>query len=372
MITPHPISDPAADRATGLRAAMVDALADRLTDPAWRAAFAAVPRHLLVPAFYRMRDYRRIDSDESQDLDAWLEAVYSNQTLITQIQPHAVTSSGTMPGLIATMLHALDVQHGDTVLQLGTGTGYTAALLCHRLGSANVVTVDVDPELTGSAQHRLHTAGYDPTVATADGAAAYAPRAPYDRLLATFGNRYVPVAWITQLRPGGKLVAPIRAGLGCLTVTGDNTAEGHYLATPGYFMAHRATPDTVATLPPAADGPAWPPRQPAQPSSIVYDNSFRFILSLVLPDLVYGNVGSDLYHIELTDADSSTVQLTPDGGLIQRGPQPLWDLIEHTHDTWTTLGKPGRERFGITVIPDRQWVWLDDPRSEHQWRLDTV
>lgn len=154
MTTPHPAGEPTADRVTDLRSAMVDALADQLTDPAWREAFAAVPRHLLVPAFYRMRDYCRVDSDEAQDLDTWLEAVYSNQTLITQIQPHAVTSSGTMPGLIATMLHALDLQHGHTVLQLGTGTGYTAALLCHRLGSANVVTVDVDPELTCPAQRR--------------------------------------------------------------------------------------------------------------------------------------------------------------------------------------------------------------------------
>lgn len=207
---------------------------------------------------------------------------------------------------------------------------------------------------------------------TADGATGYTPRAPYDRMLATFGNQHVPLAWSTQLRLGGRLVAPVRAGLACLTANGDSTAEGHYLATPGYFMAHRATPDTVATLPPAAEGPSWPPRQPAQPSSIVYDNSFRFILSLVLPGLVYGNVGSDLYHIELIDADGSTVQLTPCGELTQHGPRPLWDLIENAHDTWTNLGKPSREQFGITVTPDRQWVWLDDPRSEYQWRLDTA
>ncbi len=137
-------------------------------------------------------------------------------------------------------------------------------------------------------------------------------------------------------------------------------------------MAHRATPDAVATLPPAAEGPVWPMRQPAQPSSIVYDNSFRFILSLVFPDLVYGNVGSDLYHIELTDADGSSVLLTGAGELTQRGPRALWDVIEGTHATWISWGKPGRERFGITVMPDRPWVWLDDPHSDHQWRLDTT
>ncbi len=56
MTNPHSIDDPSGDRPAGLRSAMVDALADQLTDPAWRAAFVAVPRHLLVPAFYRMLD----------------------------------------------------------------------------------------------------------------------------------------------------------------------------------------------------------------------------------------------------------------------------------------------------------------------------
>ncbi|MPZ67599.1 MAG: hypothetical protein GEU83_19600 [Pseudonocardiaceae bacterium] len=136
-------------------------------------------------------------------------------------------------------------------------------------------------------------------------------------------------------------------------------------------MPHRATPNAATTLPSAAEGPVWPPRQPAQPSSIVYDNSFRFVISLVLPDLTYGNVGSDLYHIELTDADGSTVRLTPDGELGQRGPRPLWDLIEQAHDTWTTLGKPSRERFGLSVSAGEQWVWLDDPAG-HSWALSPV
>lgn len=369
MTTPPPTGDLMADRVTDLRAAMVDAIGDQLTDAAWRAAFAAVPRHLLVPVFYRMRDYRRIDSDDPADREAWLEEVYRDQTLITQIQPHAVTSSGTMPGLVAAMLHALDVEQGDTVLQLGTGTGYTAALVCHRLGSVNVVTVDVDPELTATAQRRLHAAGYDPTVVTADGALGYAPLAPYDRLLVTFGNRHIPAAWLTQLRHGGRLVAPIRAGLAQLRIGADSTAEGRYLATPGYFMSHRATPDAVSAQPAAAQHPVWPPRQPAQPSSVVYDNSFRFVLSLLLPDLTYGNIASDLYDIELTDTDGSTVRLTPDGELTQRGPRPLWDLVEQAHDTWTALGRPGRERFGLSATPDEQWVWLDEPDSRHRWPL---
>jgi protein-L-isoaspartate O-methyltransferase len=50
-----------------------------------------------------------------------------------------------MPGLVAIMLHALDVRDRHRVLQIGTGTGYTAGLLCERLGSHQVTTVDIDP-----------------------------------------------------------------------------------------------------------------------------------------------------------------------------------------------------------------------------------
>jgi protein-L-isoaspartate O-methyltransferase len=55
------------------------------------------------------------------------------------------------------MLHALQVEDGDRVLQLGTGTGYTAALVCERLSSGNVTSIDVEPELTEAARERLRT-----------------------------------------------------------------------------------------------------------------------------------------------------------------------------------------------------------------------
>jgi len=65
------------------------------------------------------------------------------------------TSSSTMPSLMARMLEALDVHDGQRVLEIGTGTGYNAALLCYRLGSANVVSIDIDPGLVAAANEHL-------------------------------------------------------------------------------------------------------------------------------------------------------------------------------------------------------------------------
>lgn len=67
--------------------------------------------------------------------------------------------------------------------------------------------------------------------------------------------------------------------------------------------------------------------------------------------------------------DGSYAHVSPDGRLIQCGPRRLWDDIEAIHHTWSSLGAPPRERFGLTVTPRRQEIWLDAPDSDHQWLL---
>ncbi|MGH3781328.1 MAG: methyltransferase domain-containing protein [Pseudonocardiaceae bacterium] len=202
------VSSPDTERTRALRELMVTELVDSgaLTDDVWRQAFTAVLRHALVPRFYRTNDRAVIDSANPDDEPTWLEAVYSNKTLVTQITPTDVTSSGTMPGLLAKMLTAMRASTGDNVLHVGTGTGYTAALLCERLGSIKVTTVDVDPDLSNDARTRLNHIGYTPTVVTGDGAHGYAPNAPYDGILATCAIRRIPADWLAQAAPGWVLL----------------------------------------------------------------------------------------------------------------------------------------------------------------------
>jgi protein-L-isoaspartate O-methyltransferase len=127
-----------------------------------------------------------------------LELVYSDTTLITAVADYAErgvqipVSSSSKPDLMVRMLEELDVTDGDRVLEIGTGTGYNAALLCHRLGSQNVFSVDVDPALIAAARSRLARLGYHPTLAAADGAAGIAEHAPYDRIIATCSVPVIP------------------------------------------------------------------------------------------------------------------------------------------------------------------------------------
>lgn len=153
-----------------------------LGDPRWRAAFEEVPRHLFVPYFFvaTARGYQRLSgSDHDPDRRArWLEGVYTDTALATYMRDGELVSSSSQPSLMAMMLEDLRVGEregtgsGCRVLEVGTGTGYNAALMAHRLGTDRVTTVDLDEEITGPARDRLAAAGYRPAVVTGDGASA--------------------------------------------------------------------------------------------------------------------------------------------------------------------------------------------------------
>ena len=355
------------ERAAQLRRAMVERLTAEgdLSDPAWRDAFAVVPRHLLVPRFYAQPGYRLVDGPAGADQDEWLQAVYSDTTLITQVTATSVTSSGTMPSLIAAMLQHLDITDDHNVLHIGTGTGYTDALLAQRLAHGTVTSIDIDPDITRAARHNLAHAGYQPTLITADGALGHPPGAPYDRILATCGLTRLPEPWLTQTRPGGKILAPIAAGLALLDVTTGRTATGRFLSA-AYFMPLRPQPaDAPAVRPPISE-PAGSARQTALPSMTVYESAFRFHLSISLPGLTYGNGDSDLADLYLTHPDGSTAHISPHGSLTQDGPRNLWDLVEIEHARWHRLGRPRHPDYQLTLDQHGQRVELGD---DHTWPL---
>jgi protein-L-isoaspartate O-methyltransferase len=189
----------------------------------------------------------------------WLDAVYSDQTLITKgvqvplsraLRPGAgliYASSSTLPPLVLRMLEELDVTDGCRVLEIGTGSGYNAALLCERLGSAQVTSVDIDPELVDLAREWLAVNGYTPTLAAVDGAGGYPPAAPYDRIIATCAVPAIPAAWLAQVAPGAVILTDVHGPLGGtlvrLTVDAHATATGRFVPHWAGFMWMRHTVD---------------------------------------------------------------------------------------------------------------------------------
>lgn len=343
-----------------LRTTLVDALvaAGALPDPRWQAAFRAVPRHVFVPTV-----------DGIGDPDAALGAVYSDRTLVTQRIGGVPTSSGTMPSLVASMLHALDVHDGHRVLQVATGTGYTAALLCHRLGSRLVTTIDVDPALTALARVRLACCDLHPAVITRDGARGDPGEDRYDRLLATVGVDHMPTRWLHQVRPGGLIVAPVRTGIARIEVTSSGVGHGWFVDA-GYFMPDRMAPPRP--LASAAVAPRRPAYDAVVPGGAYFHSDFRFLLDLAVPGLAATFRGAEPDEhagLTLTAPDGSHAQVTPAGSAVQTGPRQVWHEVEAAHRLWRHLGSPARQRYGLTATPDRQWIWLDHPDGDHVWPL---
>lgn len=112
------------------------------------------------------------------------------------------------PSLVAMMTEALQLRESDIVLEIGTGSGYQAAILSHL--ARHVVTIELIPDLADSARKRFRDLQCSNiTVITGDGRKGYPSRAPYDRIILTAGATSFPEALIVQLIEGGRVVAPI-------------------------------------------------------------------------------------------------------------------------------------------------------------------
>jgi len=148
------------------------------------AAMAKVPRHELVPA-----DQKAI--------------AYANRPL-----PIGLGQTISQPFIVALMTDLMEVKPGDRVLEIGTGSGYQAAVLAEL--AATVYTVEIVESLAREAAGRLNQLGYRNVVAkVGDGYQGWPEHAPFDAIMVTAAPREVPQPLIEQLKPGGRLVVPV-------------------------------------------------------------------------------------------------------------------------------------------------------------------
>ncbi|MFJ1790681.1 methyltransferase domain-containing protein [Kitasatospora griseola] len=371
------------------RARLASALiANGSLQPDWFAAYHAVPRHLFAPdtVWPGMADGVRQGEavDRREDADGWWRAVYADVPLTTQWDDGAhlgnsrgvtPSSSSSMPTMVFSMLSALDVADGHRVLEIGTGTGWNAALLSHRLGSANVTTVEVDPSTAAEARARLARAGYAPAAVVGDGAAGHPAAAPFDRVIATCSVRQVPRAWIEQCRPGAVIVAPWGPEYGGeavvrLTTRQDGTARGRFVH-PSAFMRLRAQrsarPGSRAYLP-----APWPADGVRSTTALSPDElggwAAMFAIGVRVPGVFplterYGDGSYTLWLHDTAVTSWATADWEPgrvEFEVVQSGPRRLWDEVEAAWRWWDGRGRPGFERFELVVgVDGAQQVHLD-------------
>jgi protein-L-isoaspartate(D-aspartate) O-methyltransferase len=153
------------------------------------AAMAAVPRHAFMPADVRPQAY----ADSALPIGR-------GQTI-------------SQPYVVALMSQLLELRGGERVLEIGTGSGYQAAVLSHLAGA--VYSIEIDPELAERAAATLKSLGYDRVhVRAGDGYFGWPEAAPFDAIIITAAAPRLPEALIGQLREGGRVVAPLERGGG--------------------------------------------------------------------------------------------------------------------------------------------------------------
>ena len=268
-------------------------------------AFAAVPRHVFLP---------QIDPREA----------YQDQAIsLLHDGAGATISSASQPTMMAVMLEQLDLRPGMNVLEIGTATGFNAALIKYIVGSAGSVTsLEIEPELCRQARDNLRSAGYDDAlVVNRDAVAGYAPGAPFDRIIATAGLWDLPPAWLCQLADGGKLIAPI-------WLDGVQVSAAFTRAPDGSLRSHDNRPCAFVYLRGQAAGPKMRKRVGSSSIEILADDVDK--------------IDTAALHLLLSQ-DQETHRLSPN-----LKPEDFWFGFQIYH----MLREPPRYVFAVYAIPE--------------------
>ncbi|MFF3359088.1 protein-L-isoaspartate(D-aspartate) O-methyltransferase [Streptomyces sp. NPDC002917] len=355
-------------------------LADTVLRPEsrWWKPIASTPRHIFVPRWWERAAGGRALRDGATDVDTWLKSAYADATLVTRIGPahadHAEpgqviasgrpTSSSTLPTLVVTMHRHAMIGDGCRTL-VTTGTGYSTALACHRLGDELVTSVDIDDYLVKTAADRLRTLGLHPHTAICDVTGALPGQ--FDRIVSTVSVRPVPRSWLNALRPGGRLVTTI-TGTGLILVadkTADGGAHGYISYDGASFMTTRHGDDYDDTAPAA---PVWEASDSdgetvstsRYPLLYVPDSwAVRSMLELEIPRIEHRTQRGDGggRTVWMAHSDGSWARASANGPresptVHQGGPRRLWDTLEDIRDRLNTRGELPVYGSTVTITPD--------------------
>ncbi|MGW7025110.1 methyltransferase domain-containing protein [Streptomyces decoyicus] len=343
--------------------------------PEWAPAVAAVDRAHFVPDTFEVAD-RTVS--RSADEAEWRRMVYADLPLITQHndgrraagEVAVPTCSTSMPSLMLAM--AAIVRDGDAVLEIGTGTGYHAAWLAHRLGEDRTTTIETDKALHDIARDNLARAGLHPHMECGDGLAGVPGRAPFDRTIATCTVRDIPYAWVEQTAPGGTILTPWGSSFhsysfATLTVR-DGQATGRFSGRPAFMWARqqRRSYGRIRDWYHGEEGEHG--TTALDPRVLEEDLHARFAVGLRVRDawplLCPADDGSDEATYWLFDdarTSWATAEYVPGRAAYeteQHGPRRLWDEVEGAYRSWTAEGSPARGRYRITVTAEGQTVSL--------------
>ena len=350
---------------TRLREALIQKLTHEATlrDPRLVAALRAVPRHVFVPEASLERSYQ----------DAVVPVKYADDELLSTLS---------QPSAIVVMLEQLQVREGMRVLEIGTGTGYNAALLAELVGpNGHVTTMDIDEDLTSRARRALQHVGHGAVnVHASDGFFGAGEWAPYDRIELSAATQVISPSWVEQLVDGGLLVGPVNVkGLPFLTpafrkrgprLVAESMRACSFLALRGSAAAAGATfrlpvrPKLRFVWESPDEFPAGVltrvfrhKRQVRDEVPIAWGAAAYVLLTNSDAFLTEANDGR-VRGISLLDRESeslATIMTSSDGwgtaGVVVYGGDSAHACLAASIDEWAKRGRPGVEALQLTAVP---------------------
>ncbi|XKK40922.1 methyltransferase domain-containing protein [Nocardiopsis sp. ARC36] len=334
-------------------------LVDRLdTGDAIRAAFADHPRHHFIPDVV-WPDVQGLPLIRSGDPERWASYVYDSDAVVTQANDggsgmvNTPTSSSSAPQLMADMIAAARIEPGMRVLEVGTGTGWNAAVLSSLVGpTGSVTSLEIDPEVAERARKRLDEGRVQVVHGTEppDGAV-------YDAVIATCAVTRVPSAWIGQAEPEAAIVVPWgpfsgshSSPVASLRRTGPKSAAGPFVCE-AFFMRDRTQRVPPGGFPGMGRDPESTRVLPFTPDDLVEDDLLTRIM-LMLPGVRLGVGGRPFSGglgriVYMGTPDDSWAYLWPDGSVHGGGPTPLADRLREAHALLEREGRPAVDQFSL-------------------------
>jgi len=358
----------------------------------------SVRRHRFLDGWFCLEvldlqaSFRYVDFDRDAPSNEDLSVIYSDQALVTVHDGTFPTSSTSQPSLVARMLQLLELRSGMRVLEIGTGTGYNAALLAELSGEhSRVFTIECQQAIAEKARRFLQEEGYgDVHVVNGDGFQGIENGAPFDRIVATVGCSDVSPHWLQQLSPEGIMLIPLQHGFTDPLVRLTHNSEDPQCAIGeivdrSKFMRIRGildwgNPWSSYRIRGFQEDPSWCrslpddlaiPETCQHPFGATSHQSFRFYLALSSRELWYDNSGYGLADpgsksiVKFTKQGIEGVSVGQDAAALER----LYERLISLHRMWVGLGSPSPSDYSLYFTPKN---YIDATPSDpmREWHIE--
>ncbi|XMN06978.1 methyltransferase domain-containing protein [Streptomyces griseobrunneus] len=381
----HESADPLPDR-KGLARVLKE---ERALPAEWASAFAAVPRESFLPDTFwpfNIENGRAVRVSRSENPISWFRYANTDIQLVTEWAAgpgggEVANCLSPRPSQLFPMLGDLGVTSGSRILEVGTGTGWTTALLAYRARAENIVSVEFSYEVAQQARKMLTNYGTSVKVVIGGGLKDYLGDHRYDRIVATRAVHEIPAAWLRQSDPGGLIVAPWGTPFGTgravvrLTVgKGGESATGRFTRPTDAptLQSHRYThPEPARNVGiPAAIASTTSTDLTADELLGSEQSLQRFTFGLLIRNCTHavstqpdGEPALWLYGLNDRSWACVAFKEGAPAKVWQHGHRQLWAEVKVAYLWWAAQGRPGYERLGLTVDAEGQKVWLDDPAN---------